>query len=161
MVKVRKGFTLVELLIVIVIIGILAAAMLLSSTSATASAEASSIVSELRGLKAAASMFYADSMDVITAASTLSKTGHAAITGYLAKYMDNPNKVRENTAFTFHSDSAQGKWYVGYQLNKVSPQVKEKLAGRAKTTGLYSSHADTTSTNAYAGSTNEVWMVAR
>ena len=51
--KMRKGFTLVELLIVIIIIGILAAAMLLSSGSATNSALASAALSEMRGLKAA------------------------------------------------------------------------------------------------------------
>ena len=51
--KMRKGFTLVELLIVIIIIGILAAAMLLSSGSATNSAMASAALSEMRGLKAA------------------------------------------------------------------------------------------------------------
>ena len=59
----RKGFTLVELLIVIVVIGILSAMMMLSSTEAVSSAKASNIVSNLRNLKTAALAWYIDSMD--------------------------------------------------------------------------------------------------
>ena len=55
-----KGFTLVELLIVIIIIGILAGMMMLATGSATDKAEATKIVSNLRNIKAAAIMYYAD-----------------------------------------------------------------------------------------------------
>ncbi len=47
----RKGFTLVEFLIVIAIIGTLTALMTLSSTNATASAEAAKVVSALLQLR--------------------------------------------------------------------------------------------------------------
>ena len=55
-----KGFTLVELLIVIIIIGILAGMMMLATGAATDKAEATKIVSNMRNIKAAAIMFYAD-----------------------------------------------------------------------------------------------------
>lgn len=58
-----KGFTLVELLIVIIIIGILAGMMMLATGSATDKAEATKIVSNLRNIKAAAIMYYADEND--------------------------------------------------------------------------------------------------
>src|SRR6056297_2332641 len=66
-----KGFTLVELLIVIIIIGILAGALLLVAGAGTDKAEATKIVSNLRGMKAAAVMYYADynDWDSITLAS--------------------------------------------------------------------------------------------
>ena len=55
-----KGFTLVELLIVIIIIGILAGMMMLATGAATDKAEATKIVSNMRNIKAAAIMYYAD-----------------------------------------------------------------------------------------------------
>ena len=59
----RKGFTLVELLIVIVVIGVLSTMMMLSSTEAVSSAKAATIISNLRNLKTATLAWYADNLD--------------------------------------------------------------------------------------------------
>lgn len=58
--KKKSGFTLVELLIVVIIIGMLAGALLLVAGSGSDKANATRIVSNLRNLKTAAAMYYAD-----------------------------------------------------------------------------------------------------
>ncbi|MBQ7559962.1 MAG: type II secretion system protein [Synergistaceae bacterium] len=61
----KKGFTLVELLIVIVVIGVLSAMMMLSSTEAVSSAKAANIVNNMRNIKTAVLEWYADNIDNI------------------------------------------------------------------------------------------------
>ena len=131
MTKTRKGFTLVELLIVIIIIGILAAAMLLSSASASASADASNVVSNLRALKSASLLWYAD------------KNNMASITiptiTDVETYMDNPSKLY---GYSFVANAADGAWWISCDLataniSSSADEVAFKLAGKKTAIGLY------------------------
>ena len=71
----RKGFTLVELLIVIVVIGILAGMMMLSSTEAVTSAKATKIISDMKNLQKAVLAWYLDNYDRFIWATDGSGTG--------------------------------------------------------------------------------------
>lgn len=144
----RSGFTLVELLIVIIIIGILAGAMLLVAGSGTDKAEATKIISDLRSLKAAALMYYADG----------NKEVPSDITG-LQKYMD--RKI-EN-AGTFQIDKGTEdttEWYVGKAVSKDTG-VAEALEKAAKESGLWKGKTMSGDTAAYTKGEENVWMRAR
>ncbi|MDR2528032.1 MAG: hypothetical protein LBD04_03300 [Synergistaceae bacterium] len=140
-----------------------------SRASALNAAEASNIVSELRNLKAASMMFYSDSMDVIdsgNADSAINAAGSAKT--LLGKYMDNPERLSDLYLFrtTTYSDLGR-KWFVGYNLSQVTADVKEKLAGKAKSAGLYSGTAANTppaglgAEDVFTTAGPSVWMVAR
>lgn len=56
----NKGFTLVELLVVIIVISILAGIYMLSTSKTAAKANATRIISDIRSLKSATLIYYAD-----------------------------------------------------------------------------------------------------
>ena len=178
----RKGFTLVELLIVIVVIGILSAMMMLSSTEAVTSAKASNIVSNLRNLKTAALAMYIDNMDnfdngkAIIKGSTETGTPTSGATEFditnVVKYMNGG----ENFADTDYAILANDEgWFLSYTIKGTGTekaQIKEKLTGRAKAVGLLATASNkatttgsdnnaTTTPAPYAGADDIVYYYVR
>jgi len=142
--KKRTGFTLVELLIVIIIIGILAGAMLLVAGSGTDKAEATKIVSNLRSMKAATLLYYADhpsETDFPTVAS-------------LDEYMD--RKISTIAGYTTIG-SGDTEWYVGKNDLTSNSGINDKLDDNAVETGLLG----TDRTAVFTKADKEVWMRAR
>ena len=146
----RKGFTLVELLIVIVVIGILSAMMMLSSTEAVSSARAADIISDLRNLKTACLAWYADNLDYVEA------TGFKGISSSntddqlnIAKYMGN-----EGIGDYFFTGNNSGTWCVWCTVS--DSKVRDKLKSRATTVGLRGSDgtSDASSGDVYSGQNN-------
>ena len=155
----RRGFTLVELLIVIVVIGILSAMMMLSSTEAVSSARANNIISNLRNLKTAALAWYIDSLDMVEASGfTLADTTHFP---YVKHYLNNDTA---SDLTDYHIVEATNnnikQWFVYYDKSKLDANVKLKLKARAASTGLLKGKANTTA-NKYDGSDNHVYMLVR
>lgn len=167
----RKGFTLVELLIVIVVIGVLSAMMMLSSTEAVSSAKANNIVANLRNLKIAVTAWYIDNENRITITRDKDgKTTYCAVDGVpdalntvktkakvgnkyvekkgnmrseILKYMNDGSGVDNNYQIVTRGRS---NVYVVYKLGQnnkgIDAKLVEKLKGKAKTSGLVKPSAD-------------------
>ena len=140
----RKGFTLVELLIVIAIMGALAAMMTLSSTNATASADAAKILNDLRAVRTATTIFYWDHPDFqkVKKADWTTKV-EAKFTDEIASYLDagmggDPTRYVLKLVSASATDGSEANWYVGYVIPStgVSDTVLKRIAGQAETYGL-------------------------
>ena len=131
--------------------------------SIAASSAASSIVSDLRALKTAALMFYADNVDKCEAPGF----NLADVTGTpekfmaaLRQYLDNPDKFGGGLYVLETGEG--GKWFVGFKLDgcdeAIREAVKEKLAEKARTTGVLRSRRPD---DPYDGKADIVYMIAR
>ena len=151
--RVRKGFTLVELLIVLAVLGSLGAMMSYSSSGAVDSADAAKIISNLQTLKMAALQMYIEEPLVASKTSitfgdntALSDSDERKVAEVLGSYLG-----KKADAFT--SSGAAKKyglvgdanhWYVVYALDADdSTGVKNKLAAQANAVDLYAWTAST------------------
>ncbi|NLB21767.1 MAG: prepilin-type N-terminal cleavage/methylation domain-containing protein [Clostridium sp.] len=134
--KKSKGFTLVELLIVIIIIGILAGMMMLSTGGATAKAEATKIVSDMRNMKAAAIMVYADSNAWPTHINSL----------------DNYLDQKPGSLYKIESE------FIMYNATSTDQKIKDSLKTMATTGGLPLYKCETTSADAKYDATGSLYM---
>lgn len=182
----RKGFTLVELLIVIIIIGILAGAMMLVAGASRDSAEASRIISDLRSVKAAALMMLTDNPTGFTADMWDDLNDDPSP---INKYLDRP-LVKGNHPFTFVNDgiietkkiddngtpsdtnddewvtdTQEDAWLIGYNLSGVRTGVKDNLEKQAQSAGLFGSTTINMTTEAgavgYYGGGDTVYVVVQ
>jgi general secretion pathway protein G len=80
--RAKKGFTLVEILIVVVILGILAAIVIPQFTSASTEAKTSRLVSDLQSMRSQIQLYKIQHNDALPGTATTGETFVQAITGY-------------------------------------------------------------------------------
>ena len=146
----RKGFTLIEILILFVIIGVLGTMMFFMNRDADSSAQASRIIINFRNLKTAAQLWQNDNRDNIRQGNH----NRQEILNYLKERT--PLKLAEEM-------SGQGSYmlrladdgkslYIGYELSD-NKGIKNKLTARAESAQLLGSDMKSMYNN-----DSQVWM---
>jgi|GEM_PF-6851246 len=123
--KARKGFTLVELLIVVAILAVLTTTMMVSMRGATAKAKAASIAANLESCRTAAMLYYAASGD-----KNLSDVAAGDMLKASLKTWDKMKKAdNDDSAITY---SAAGKGVDNWVVNvDFSNDTEKKEIARA------------------------------
>ena len=137
--KFRKGFTLIEVLIVIAIIGVLTAGMTLAAGGSRDAAEATRIIADLRTIKTAALMWVADDPEGVDSSKWTGDENNS-----LDKYLDRPVTSYDNYKFETIMLNDREVWLLGYDLSGVRDGVVKRLAEQADSAGLFLNEKDET-----------------
>ena len=153
----KRGFTLLELLIVLVVIGILGITMMIAGEEMYDSARATEVISNLKMWKNAALAFYADNLEECSRSDF--NFGAPGVRERVIKYLSVDDKYLKKLANdknnikyeTFQSED--GTWYIWHNVgrgagkvdlnNNIKTGLKAKLFERAKAEGLLDSSAYT------------------
>ncbi len=140
--RTRKGFTLVELLLVIGIIAILGSMGLVGGREATSIAEAQKIVENFHLISSAMNMYYADNTAAIAKddnfAATTIRTG-------IKPYIKDISVVAENSEtagkflISFGSNNGtdvKTEWWLQYTLGTADSKIADILANKAVQEGF-------------------------
>ena len=164
----RRGFTLVEILIVIVVIGVLSAMVMIASTEMVTTAKANNIITSMTSLKMAAIAWYSNNQDRITFTKD-GKTGcwvddvPDAFNTIKQKSVLGDKKSNLRSEIIKYATDGKGEgiddhyqfatrdykdWYVMYKMSgkdeKISDtKLQEKLKSKAKSAGLLNFIEDT------------------
>lgn len=152
-----------ELLIVMVIIGILAGSLMLTMGGGKGKAEATRIVSDLRNLKAAATMYYTDNGEWPGDSGSNITNAMKWVTDSLDKYLDREYADGSSVDLYAVKDS-YSRVFVGYGAI-TDDAVKESLKAMAADAALYGSDgvfapaSNDITTPTYYNDKNYVWML--
>ena len=143
--RTRKGFTLLELLVVIGVMGILGATGMIAGQQATDAARATNIAEGLEKAASAMMMFYSDNVnDISTNGTTAAKVATGA-SAYLKGTLAAVTAPDTYFAVVTADNNATAKWYVGYTFLTSDTVIQAMIANKAKRMELYSD-ADGTDT---------------
>ena len=136
--KFRKGFTLVELLIVLAVLGSLSAMMTGASSDAIDTSTASAILGNLRTLKAAAFEMYMEKPEVASTATIADDTPITALSNKAVKEILGEYVGKKTIGTKYHIIGSSSAWYVYYELGAdENTNVRAKLKAKAEDAGLW------------------------
>ena len=141
----RKGFTLVELLIVVAILATLTAAMTASITGSTAKAKAATIASNVEAMKNAASIYYADHIESKTDLDVSTTT---MLLTHMPTFLDFDTGSGIRYQAAAEADVGREKWVVTVDFSRdgEADAIATEL-GKIKGYGTYKPTATGTAAN--------------
>ncbi len=154
----RKGFTLVELLLVIGIIAILGAMGLVGGREATSIAEAQKIVENFHLISSAMNMYYADNTSAIAkdTAFTAAKI-RTGIKPYIKdiSVVEGGESATAGKFFISLGTTNNTEWWLQYTLGAADAKIADILANKAVQEGFKKSDSEGTeeAPNSYEATT--------